>query len=96
VSNIEQRTCRLCGKEKPLNEEHFPTAATRKSGKVAFRTECIECRRDAAKEYRKKYYAENKNKVLRGKRKYEAENEDAIRKYQAEYRARKKNEGESA
>lgn len=88
----EMRVCRICLEKKPLDEEHFPLASKRKSGKPAFRTECIICRRQKAKEYRKEYYQKNKASVLIQNSDYVAQNEEKIKAYQASYRAKHKAE----
>lgn len=88
----EERVCRICGKPYPLTKEYFAPASKRKSGKPAFRTECIECKREAARQYRKDYYAKNKKKVLEQYNDYAAENPDKVKEYQANYRKNKKDE----
>lgn len=85
----ETKKCRICGDEKPLDDLHFPKSKVHKSG---FRNECIDCRRKQAREQRRRYYEENKEKVLANKKQRDQANTEKIRQYQKEYRQRMKNE----
>jgi recombinational DNA repair protein (RecF pathway) len=74
------KRCARCGEDKP------------QSAFSAGRRRCIECRREEAKEYRRRYYQKNKEKILAAKRAYESANRGAVLQYQADYRAKRKEE----
>ena len=86
------KTCTKCGETKPLDDFH--RNRTKASG---WRSRCRECdakcrrryyeeNRDKVLENRRRYYEENRDKVLENQRRYLEKNRDKVREYQRRYR----------
>lgn len=73
-----ERKCSSCGIIKELNEINYPRKNT---GRKGFDSQCKECKR----EYDKKRYQKNKEKVSQEKAIYYQKNKDKIQKRQLEY-----------
>jgi hypothetical protein len=72
---MDMKVCSKCGKEWPATLEYFQACNKVKSG---LRSECKECT--------KKYYKENKNRILENSKKRYRENPQAKHEYDAIYR----------
>lgn len=79
------KTCSKCGIEKPLTVEFF---YRRKDKKDGFETICKECK----KEYNKKYWEENKEKLRKQKAKYYQQNKDKFAERNKAYRDKNREE----
>ena len=71
------KTCTKCGETKPLDA--FCRDRSRADGRFSW---CREC----AAEYKRRYYEENRDKVLERKRRYHEENRDKALECQRRYR----------
>ncbi len=80
---MNYKTCTKCGEEKPATLEFF---YGQKTGKYGLRGDCKHCQ----KQYKAKYYAENKEAKAKYDAKYRAENKEAKAKYDAKYYAENK------
>lgn len=78
-----RKTCTKCNVEKSLNAENFNK---RKSSKDGFRNECKSC----LKEYRQKYYEENKADIIKKNDEYRKNNWDRFTRNRIAYEARNK------
>ena len=70
------KTCTKCGVVKPLDGFH-----RNKAGAGGRRSYCKEC----VREYRRRYYEENRDKRLEYSRRYHEENRDKVREYRRRY-----------
>lgn len=76
------KTCTKCGETKPLDEFY------RHKGKAdGVQSECKECKR----ERQRRYYEENRDKVLDYQRRYREENPEKVREYERRYYKRSRN-----
>ena len=73
-----KRICNKCKEEKELNADNFPR---RKSAKFGFDSICKECKR----EYDKKRYEENKEKLKSKSKEYYRKNKNKRLEYQNNY-----------
>lgn len=69
----QSKVCTECGVDKPVDEFH-----RHKKGRLGRQEKCKPCKSATDK----KYYAENRHKVLRGVKKYQKENPDKVKETQ--------------
>lgn len=88
--NISYKICSKCRKELPETKEYFVIASNTKSGLGAM---CRECRHDSYMKKReyyieksRKYYKENRNKILEKQKIYAEQNKEHKREYDKKYR----------
>lgn len=79
------KVCTKCNLEKPLTNEYFSRRSDKKDG---FETICKECKR----EYNKKYWEENKEKLRKQKAKYYQQNKDKFAERNKAYRDKNREE----
>lgn len=73
------KVCTKCNLEKPLTNEYFSRRSDKKDG---FETICKECKR----EYNKKYWNKNKERLSKKKAEYYQQNKDKFAEYNKAYR----------
>lgn len=74
---MKTRICSKCKKEKELSEYYSPGDWC-KLCRYAHNKEYIKKNPDKAKEYRKKYYDENKEKIVEHQKEYQKQNRDFV------------------
>lgn len=79
------KVCTKCDLEKPLTNEYFSRRSDKKDG---FETICKECKR----EYNKKYWKENKEKLQKQNAKYYKNNKEKFAEQHKAYREKNKEE----